>query len=151
MGAVWAAVPLILLSDDKLWGSPDLSPKPFYLLTLNRLQDGINITFIFTEHIFWLRISVLKGTLECCYFSVVSDSLQPHGLQHTRLPCPSPSPGACSNSCPLSRWCLPIISSSFIPLSCLLSFPASGSFPMSQRFASGGQSIRASPSEHQSF
>ena len=64
--------------------------------------------------------------------SVVSDSLRPHGLQHTRLPCPSPSPGACSNSCPLSRWCHPTILSSVIPFSsCLQSLPASGSFLMS--------------------
>ena len=58
---------------------------------------------------------------------VVSDSLQPHGLQHARLPCPSPSPRVCSNSCPLSRWCHPAISSSVILFSCLQSFPASGS------------------------
>ena len=79
--------------------------------------------------------------------SVVSDSLQPHGLQHTRLPCPSPSPGACSNSCPLSQWCRPTISSSVVPFSfCLQSFPASGSFLMSWLSASGGQSIGASAS-----
>ena len=61
--------------------------------------------------------------------SVVSNSLWPHGLQHTRLPCPSPSPGACSNSCPLSWWCHPTILSSVVPFySCLQSFPASGSF-----------------------
>ena len=79
--------------------------------------------------------------------SVVSNSLQPHGLQHARLPCPSPSPRACSNSCPLSRWCHPTISSSVVPFSsCLQSFPASGSFLMSQFFASGGQSIGASAS-----
>ena len=76
--------------------------------------------------------------------SVVSDSLRPHGLQHARLPCPSPTPGACSNSCPSSWCCHPTISSSAIPLSCLQSFPASGSFLMSQFFASGGQSIAAS-------
>ena len=76
--------------------------------------------------------------------SVASDSLQPHGLQHTRLPCPS-TPRACSNSCPLSWWCHPTISSSVIPFSsCLQSFPASGSFPMSQFFTSGGQNIGAS-------
>ena len=80
-------------------------------------------------------------------FSVMSDSLRPHGLQHTRLPCPSPTPGACSNSCPLSRWCHPTLSSSVIPLSShIQSFPASGSFPMNQFFASSGQSIRASAS-----
>ena len=79
--------------------------------------------------------------------SVVSDSLQPHGLQHARLPCPSPTPGACSNSCPSSRWCHPTISSSVIPFSsCLQSFPASRPFPMNQFFTSGGQSIGASAS-----
>ena len=78
--------------------------------------------------------------------SVMSDSLQLHGLQHARLPSPSPSPGACSSSCPLSRWCHPIISSSVVPFSCLQSFPASGSFSMSQLFESGGQSIGASAS-----
>ena len=77
----------------------------------------------------------------------MSDSLRPHGLQHTTLPCPSPSPGACSNSCLLSRWCYPTISSSVVPFSShLQSFPASGSFLMSQSFKSGGQSIQASAS-----
>ena len=78
--------------------------------------------------------------------SVVSDSLRPHGLQHARLPCPSPTPGACSNSCPSSQWCHPTISSSVIPFSCLQSFPASESLPMSQFFTSGGQSIAVSAS-----
>ena len=79
--------------------------------------------------------------------SVVFDSFRPHGPQHTRLPCPSPTPRACSNSYPLSWWCHPTISSSVVPFSfCLQSFPASGSFPMSQFFASGGQSIGASAS-----
>ena len=79
--------------------------------------------------------------------SVVSNSLRPHGLQHARPPCPSPTPGVYSNSCPLSRGCHPIISSSVIPFSShLQSFPASGSFPMSQFFTSGSQSIGASAS-----
>ena len=79
--------------------------------------------------------------------SVMSDSLWPHGLWHTRLPYPLPSPRVCSNSCPMSQWCHPTISSSVIPFSsCLKSFPASGSFLMSQLFASGGQSIGASVS-----
>ena len=78
--------------------------------------------------------------------SVVSNSLQPHGLQHARLPCSSPTPRTCSNSCPLSRWNHPTISSSVVPFSCLQSFPTSGSFPMSQFFTSGGQSIGASAS-----
>ena len=69
--------------------------------------------------------------------SVVSNSLRPHGLQHARLPCPSPASGACSNSCPLSRWCHPTISSSVVPFSSRLqSFPASGSFPVNQFFPS---------------
>ena len=80
----------------------------------------------------------------CCSVTKLCPTLQPHGLQHARLPCPSPSPGACSNSCPLSQWCHPTISSSVVPFSsCLQSFPASGSFPMSWLFASGGQSIGA--------
>ena len=79
--------------------------------------------------------------------SVMSDSLRLHGLQHTRLPCPSPTPGDCSNSCLLSRWCHPTISSSVVPFSsCLQSFPASGFFPMSQFFALGGQSLGVSAS-----
>ena len=78
----------------------------------------------------------------------LSDSLWAHGLHHARLPCPSTAPRAYSNSCPLSQWCHPTISSSVIPFSsCLQSFPASGSFPMSQFFASDGQIIGVSTSE----
>ena len=81
------------------------------------------------------------------FSSVVSDSLRPHESQHTRPPCPSPTPGVYSNSCPLSQWCHPTISSSVVPFSsCPQSFPASGSFPMSQLFSWGGQSIGASAS-----
>ena len=79
--------------------------------------------------------------------SVVSDSLQPHVLQHARPPCPSPAPGVHPSSCPLSRWCHPTISSSIVPFSsCPQSFPASESFQMNQLFASGGQSIGVSAS-----
>ena len=78
--------------------------------------------------------------------SVASNSLPPHGLQYTRLPCPSPTPEAFSNSYPLSQWCHQTISSSVVPFSFLQSFPASGSFPVNQFFASGGQSIGASAS-----
>ena len=79
--------------------------------------------------------------------SVVSDSLPPHGLQHARPPCPSPTPGVYSNSCPSSWWCHPTVSSSVVLFSsCLQSFPASGSFQMSLFFASGGQSIGVSAS-----
>ena len=81
--------------------------------------------------------------------SLMSNSLQPHGLQHTRLPCPSLSPRVCSNSCPLSWWCHPTISSSVAPFaSCPQSFPTSGSFPMSWLFASGGQNIETSASAY---
>ena len=79
------------------------------------------------------------------FSSLVSDSLWPHGLLHARLPCPLPAPGACSNSCPLSQWCHPTISSSILPFSsCLQSFPASRSFPMSQFFTAGGQNTGVS-------
>ena len=79
--------------------------------------------------------------------SVMSDSLQPHEPQHARPPCPSPTPRVYSNSCPLSWWCHPTISSSVVPFSsCPQSFPASGSFQMSQFFTSGGQSIGVSAS-----
>ena len=79
--------------------------------------------------------------------SVVSNSLRPRGLQHSRPPCPSPTSRVCPNSCPLSLWCHPTVSSSVIPLSsCLQSSPASESFPMNQLFALGGQSIGVSAS-----
>ena len=79
--------------------------------------------------------------------SVLSDSFRPHGLQHARPPCTSPNPGVYSNSCPLGWWCHRTISSSVVPFaSCLQSFPASESFPMSQLFTSGGQSIWVSAS-----
>ena len=94
----------------------------------------------------WLKR--LKGIINHQFsHSVMSDSLRPHGLQHARLPCPSPTPGAYSSSCPLSWWCHPTISSSVIPFSSRLqSFPTSGSFLMSQFFASGSQTIGVSAS-----
>ena len=89
-------------------------------------------------------MSMLSVQFSC---SVMSDSLWPHGLQHNRPPCPSPTPGACSNSCPLRQWCHPTISSSVVPFSsCLQSFPASRSFPKSWFFSSGDQSIEVSAS-----
>ena len=95
-------------------------------------------------------MALLLSIFQIFQFILVVQScstLQPHGLQHARLPCPSPAPGVCSNSCPSSQWCHPTISSSVVPLSsCLQSFPASGSLPMSQFFASGGQSIGVSAS-----
>jgi len=92
---------------------------------------------------------IIEGLLLyiCCWSVTHVWLFVTHGLQHARLPCPSPSPGICSNSCPLRQWCHPTISSSVIPFSsCLQSFPASGSFPMCQLIASGGQSTEASAS-----
>ena len=89
----------------------------------------------------WTDALKIPEELIVCFLSCFScvQVLWPHGLQHTKLLCPSPSPGACSNTCPLSQWCHPTISSSVVPFSsCLQSFPASGFFPMSQLFASGG-------------
>ena len=96
--------------------------------------------------------SILRSSVQFSH-SVMSDPLRPHGLQHARLPCPSSTPGVCSNSCPLSRWCQPTISSSIVSFSsCLQSFPASVSFPMSQFFASGGQTPKLEfQLQHQSF
>ena len=91
-----------------------------------------------------LQIHLGLGSVQLSH-SVVSDSLRPHESQHARPPCPSPTPGVHSNSRPLSRWCHPAISSSVVPFSsCPQSLPASESFPMSQLFAWGGQSIRVS-------
>ena len=106
----------------------------------------------FFSHLSCYLIIRVACAIALCSFnqfshSVVSNSLRPHGLQHTSFPCPSPTPGARSNSRPLSQWCHPTISSSVVPFSsCLQSFPASGSFPMSQFFTSGSQSIRVSAS-----
>ena len=94
----------------------------------------------------WTKFYFLKAKL-LLLLVVVSDSLRPHGLQHARLPCPSLSSRVGSSSCPLNRWCYPTISSFVVPFSSWLqSFPSSGSFPMSQLFASVSQSIVASAS-----
>ena len=103
---------------------------------INHIEMNVSLWMRGTQYHFWKFSSVQFS------HSVMSDSLRPHGLQHTRSPCPSTTPRVYSNSCPLSWWCHPTISSSVIPSSShLQSFPASGSFPMSQFFASGGQSI----------
>ena len=95
----------------------------------------------------WMWELDVKVELNQFSQSVVSDSLQPHELQHTRPPCSSPTPWVHPNSFPLNRWCHPTISSSVIPVSsCLPSFPASGSFPMSQLFTSCGQTMGVSAS-----
>ena len=94
----------------------------------------------------WLIMASLPSYMSVQFsHSVVSDYLQPHGRQHPRPPCPSPTPRVYSNSCPLSQWCHPTISSSAIPFSsCLQSFPTSGSFQMSQLFTSGSQNVGVS-------
>ena len=126
---------LICVIDIKLKCLPTLLVWRYFKQVVNKRQNHALLAK-------WLIMLLLVFSR-----SVMSDSLRPHGLQHIRLSCPSPSPGACSNSCPLSRWCHPTILSSAIPFSsCLQSFPASGSFLMSWLFASGSQSIGASTS-----
>ena len=107
----------------------------------------ISLTYSVSLQLFLsLTVWYLVSSLQFSH-SVVSDSLWPHGLQHTRLPCPWPTPGVYSNSCLSSGWHHPTISSSVIPFSSFLeSFPASVSFPMTQFFPSGGQSIGVSAS-----
>ena len=104
-----------------------------------------------TQGFFSIHKSVSVILLLLFSHSIVSDSLWPHRLQHTRLPCPSPSPRVCSNSCPLSWWSYPTVSSSVGPFSsCSQSFPASRSFPMSQLFASVAKVLEFQL-QHQSF
>ena len=131
-----------------IWGLHVLLSSPFYVWEPRRvtvpLAPGNACGY-------WLPPWTLRGVYQFSSVqfsrSVVSDSLWPHGPQHARPPCSSPTPGVYSNSCLLSRWCHPTISSSVNPFSSRLqSCPASGSFPMSQFFASGGQSIGASAS-----
>ena len=95
--------------------------------------------------VFWIFFGIALHLVQFSH-SVVSNSLQPHGLQHTRPPCPSPTPRVYPNSCPLSWWCHPTIWSSVIPFSCPQSFPALGSFQMDWLFTSDGQSIGLSAS-----
>ena len=119
-----------------------------FITNLLRVLSWKDMDFVkYFSCICWNKYMIY--TLQSVQFScsVMSDSLWPHGLQQTRLPCLSPTPGACSNSCPLSRWFHPTISSSVIPFSsCPQSFPASGSFLVDHFFSSGGQSIGVSAS-----
>ena len=119
-----------------------------YLLWLIiKLFDSIYYSCFNYSNIWLISIISPQLTYSGSVQSVMSNSLWSHGLQHARLPCPSPTPAVYSNSCPLSRWCHRTISSSVVPFSSWLqSFPASGSFPMSWFFSSGGQSIGASAS-----
>ena len=126
-----------------------LTYRVIVTIVLNSIYIGINILYWCFS--FWLTTFCIIGSSFICLIqfshSVMTDSLWPHELQHARPPCPSPTPGVYSNSCPLSWWCHPTISSSVIPFSSRpQSFPASGSFPMSQLFTSGGQSTGVSAS-----
>ena len=104
-------------------------------------RHNMNMLVISNTVIGWFLRKYLQFSSVQFSRSVVSDSLPPHELQHARPPCPSPTPSVHSNSCPSSRWCHPAISSSVVPFSsCLQPLPASGSFPVSQLFTSGGQS-----------
>ena len=113
-----------------------LSENPFCLHVPSIFWDNSRVRMLGNSFLPKARISEFSH-------SVVSDSLWPHEPQHTRPPCPSPTPRVHPNPCPSSRWCHPTISSSVVPFSsCLQYFPASGSFPMSQLFTSGGQRIK---------
>ena len=127
-----------------VWAGQAQRPSSLLALIINIIKETNNFTLEAREQLvlsMWGSLSLCEIAWENkkCYFvsdnsvqfshSVMSNSLQPHGLQHTRLPCPSPTPGACSNSCPSSQWCHPTISSSVVPFSShLQSFPASGFF-----------------------
>ena len=133
-----------------------LNPRSTTLSVSCRCHKSAQVQQVRTPPMYYFTVSVnhkirwtQQGPLLCCC-KVTKSCLtlcNPHGLQHTRLPCPSTSPGVCSNSCPLSQWCHPIISSSVSPFSsCPQSFPASGSFPMSRLSVSDGWSSGASTS-----
>ena len=125
------------------WGAIAFS-YPFPPATINFFSKSVSLCFVssFVSFLFRFHISVSQLSR-----SVVSDSLRPHESQHTRPPCPSPTPGACSNPCPWSRWCRPTISSSVVPFSsCPRSLLSSGSFPVSQLFTCSGQSTGVSAS-----
>ena len=116
---------------------------------MGRLRTQFWLTWNFIHNLWSLLILLLQTFFNLLLLSrsVMSDSLQPHELQHARLPCPSLSPGVCTNSCPLNWWCYLTISFSVALFSsCPQSFPASGSFPVSQLFVSGGQLVGASAS-----
>ena len=133
--------------------SQDLLSAPLKVLSIKELLLRYSSSLTFPPSQRSLLLIPFPCMLQSLYpmllfsCSVMSDSLQHHGLQHARFPCPLLSPGVCSDTCPLNWWCHSTISSSVTSFSsCLQSFPASGFFPMSQLFTSGGQSIGASAS-----
>ena len=129
-----------------------LFPYPGLYIQESRVEMGVADSYWYLQTYKWIICFLYLWTLALLaslQFSSAaeSDYLGPHGLQHSKFLCPSPSLRTCSNSCPLSWWCYPSIFSSILSFSsCFQSFPASGSFPVSQFFASGGQSIGASAS-----
>ena len=138
----WTAFQIILLT----MRATSFLLSDFLLTVIN-----IMVIWIKSAHFGSLSVQFSRSVVSIIvqFNSIIQScpTLWPHGLQHAMLPCPSPSHGACLNSCPSSRWCPPTISSSVVPFSsCLQSFPVSGSFPMSQLLASSGQSIGASAS-----
>ena len=147
-GLAWEGQSFILLMPSTNWVKPThiRDSDPLYLASPNLMWiSSINTLQFNTQNQPSQQHTIYKEVQFSC--SVVSDSLWSHGLQHTRLPCPSSIPGAYSNSCPLSQWYHPTILSSVVPFSsCLQAFPASGSFPVSQFFTSGGQSLGVSAS-----
>ena len=124
---------------------PNCSPKWPYHFTIHHQCRSVPVSSYPCQCLL-LSIFLIVAIFNSAQFrcSVVSSSLRPHGLQPSRPPCPSPTPRACSNSCPLSQWCHPTSHPVVSFSSCLQSFPASGSFPMSQFFASSGKSTGAS-------
>ena len=116
-----------------VWCESKAYSRPVFDYTVRLQSYTVNVRIM-------LHIQSISSVAQWCL------TLRLHGLQHASLPCPSPTPGPCSNSCPSSLWCHPIISSSVVLFSCLQSCPASGSFPISQFFTSGGQNIGVSAS-----
>ena len=133
--------------NDQRWKSCFQAPcnAPSYSHHQSNTEAWLNNRGIILFQMLIFSLDSIFGWVCGCWVTKSCPCMQPQGLKHSRLPCPSPSPGVCSNSCPLSWWCHPIISSS-----CLQSFPASGSFPIGWLLTSGGQSTGASAS-HQSF
>ena len=121
-------------------------PSPLLCCWLHTIWSEERLWFLSSELCSVINLKFFPGSVQFSR-SVMSDSLWPHELQHSRPPCPSPTPRVHPNPCPLSRWCLPTISSSVVPFpSCPQSFPPSGSFQMSQLSTSGGQIIGVSAS-----
>ena len=139
----WVGTESRWLTEPKIFTIWPLQNKFIYYISWHLKNDLFNHCNLVSL----LYFSFLLCSVQFSH-SVVSDSLRPHEPQHAGPPCPSPTPGVHLNPCPLSRWCHPNISSSIIPFSsCPQSFPASGSFQMSQPFTSGGQSIGVSASK----